>query len=312
VEVGANTTTTLTISNSGNSTLTWSGLSTGDGVFTPSATSGTVAAGGSANVTLTFTPSAATSYSSTLTVTSDATSGTNTTTVSGTGTAAPTRIIELSGDGNTSDLAFGGVEIGTSATRTLLIHNSGNSTLTVTGTSSSIPNTTFDQTSGTVAAGGTGSVTVTFTPLTTDLVTGTVTLTGDQTSGTNTIFGGGWGTETVPPDPTTYYYVWGGQNDSVFLGRFSCTFCTEYGSDSINNEYGNYGSIYSSSSMRNPYGTYGSEYSSYSPCNPYTSTAPGLYNEDGTTFLGVLGGTPYGSGYRADLADWVAGYICNN
>ncbi|MCH2253437.1 MAG: choice-of-anchor D domain-containing protein, partial [Vicinamibacterales bacterium] len=89
VQVGTSATTTLTLSNSGNSTLTWSGLSTGDAVFEDYPPSGTVAAGASQDITLTFTPAAATSYSSTLTVTSDATSGTNTITVSGTGTTAP-------------------------------------------------------------------------------------------------------------------------------------------------------------------------------------------------------------------------------
>jgi hypothetical protein len=126
-QVGTSATTTLTISNSGNSTLTWSGLSTGDGVFTASATSGTVAAGGSANVTLTFTPSAATSYSSTLTVTSDATSGTNTTTVSGTGTTAQvaeTRIIRVEWETLIPDTAVGNRGYGT-----VRLHNDGNSVM---------------------------------------------------------------------------------------------------------------------------------------------------------------------------------------
>ena len=73
VQVGTSATATLTISNSGNSTLTWSIPSTGNGVFTGSPTSGTVAAGGSTSVTITFTPTAVIGYSVTLTVTSDAT-----------------------------------------------------------------------------------------------------------------------------------------------------------------------------------------------------------------------------------------------
>ncbi|MDA1095371.1 MAG: M4 family metallopeptidase [Acidobacteria bacterium] len=116
-QVGTSVTTVLTISNSGNSTLTWSGLTTGNGVFTASATSGTVAAGGSATVTLTFTPTAATSYSSTLTVTSDATSGTTTSTLSGTGSAAP--VAPVSTTGWTSEgTRLTGAEAGLSAAQT--------------------------------------------------------------------------------------------------------------------------------------------------------------------------------------------------
>ena len=73
VQVGTSATGTVTISNSGNSTLTWSIPGSGAGVFTASPTSGSVAAEGSTSVTITFTPTAVISYSVTLTVTSDAT-----------------------------------------------------------------------------------------------------------------------------------------------------------------------------------------------------------------------------------------------
>ncbi len=72
VQVGTSATATLTISNSGNSTLTWSIPSIQTGIFAGSPTSGTVAAG-STPVTMTFTPTLVVGYSATLTVTSDAT-----------------------------------------------------------------------------------------------------------------------------------------------------------------------------------------------------------------------------------------------
>jgi hypothetical protein len=89
--------TVLSIWNHGNSALTWSGLSTGNEVFTADETSGVVGAGEIVGVYLTFTPTAATSYSSTLTVTSDATNGSNTITLSGTGLAADFLIPERVG-----------------------------------------------------------------------------------------------------------------------------------------------------------------------------------------------------------------------
>ena len=89
VTVGNTLTRTLTISNTGNNTLTWSGITTGNSVFTANPTSGTVAAGGSQAITLTFSPVAVTAYSGTLTVTSDKTSGSHTSALSGTGGDAP-------------------------------------------------------------------------------------------------------------------------------------------------------------------------------------------------------------------------------
>lgn len=118
-------------------------------------------------------------------------------------------------------------------------------------------------------------------------------------------------TSTPSPAPTSYY-VWGGTNYGVYLGYFSCTFCKELGADSINNEFGTYGSQFSSQSMRNQFGTYGSQFNSLSPCNPYTSSAPRVYNSDRSVFYGVLGGSPYASGYLSSLAGWVSGYLCNH
>ena len=82
----------------------------------------------------------------------------------------PTRIISLSGNttGELAELAFGDVQVGTSATATLTISNSGNSTLTWSIPSPppgvGIVNFSGSPTSGTVAAGGSTSVTITFTP----------------------------------------------------------------------------------------------------------------------------------------------------
>ena len=58
--------------------------------------------------------------------------------------------------------------------------------------------------------------------------------------------------------------------DGTFLGRIE----NSYSSNSILNEYGNYGSKYSRTSIWNEYGSYGGEYSAQSPFNKYTSTPP--------------------------------------
>jgi hypothetical protein len=89
VTVGQTSSRTLTISNTGNSPLVVSSISTPQG-FSGSY-NGTIQAGNSANVTITFSPTSVQTYGGNITVNSDATSGTNTKTVSGTGiTAGPT------------------------------------------------------------------------------------------------------------------------------------------------------------------------------------------------------------------------------
>jgi formylglycine-generating enzyme required for sulfatase activity/uncharacterized membrane protein len=186
VVVGSSSGATMTISNTGNSTLTVSGITYPNG-FSGNWSSGTIAAGNSQNVAVTFSPSAATSYGGTITVTSDKTSGTNTISCSGTGTAVATRVISLSGS-----LAFGNVVVGSSSGATMTISNTGNSTLTVSGIT--YPSGfSGNWSSGTIAAGNSQNVAVTFSPSAATSHGGTITVTSDKTSGTNTISCSGTG-----------------------------------------------------------------------------------------------------------------------
>ena len=89
VAVGSSRDASFTITNSGTSPLTVSGMSVSGGLaslLSASWTSGTIAAGGSQTVNLRFQPTTAGSYSGTLTVNGDQTSGANTLPVSATAT----------------------------------------------------------------------------------------------------------------------------------------------------------------------------------------------------------------------------------
>ncbi|MBI5772361.1 MAG: choice-of-anchor D domain-containing protein, partial [Verrucomicrobia bacterium] len=86
IAFGSPAQSTLTITNTGNSTLTVSSISYPSG-FSGNWSSGTIVASGSQNVTVTFSPSAVTNYGGTVTVNSDKTSGVNTIAASGTGTS---------------------------------------------------------------------------------------------------------------------------------------------------------------------------------------------------------------------------------
>jgi hypothetical protein len=98
---------------------------------------------------------------------------------------AGTRVIALSGN-----LAFGNVTVGSTASTTLRIANTGTATLTVTavqanGSISGVVHA--DVTGGAIAAGASRDMTVTFAPAAAQAYSGTLVVAGDQTSGTNTI-----------------------------------------------------------------------------------------------------------------------------
>ena len=60
--------------------------------------------------------------------------------------------------------------------------------------------------------------------------------------------------------------------------------CSQYSSESICNQYGDYGSEYSSVSIWNEYGNYGSEFGSESPWNEYSSKGPKIVDRDGNYY----------------------------
>lgn len=147
--------------------------------------SGSLAAGGSTNVAVTFAPGLVQAYGGTITVESDATSGSNMIGCSGEGIAV-TRIIGVGGS-----LAFGSVLTGTTATAALTILNSGNSALTVTNI---IYPTGFSGAwSGTLAAGEQTNVVVTFAPTLGQAYGGAIAVESDATGGSNSISCSGTG-----------------------------------------------------------------------------------------------------------------------
>jgi len=108
-------------------------------------------------------------------------------------TPTPGAVIGMSGN-----LAFGSVTVGATANNTFTISNTGTSPLTVTGVTYPA-GFSGNFTSGTIAPAGTQAVTVTFTPTASTAYAGTITVSGNQASGTNTIAvsGSGAGAVTV-------------------------------------------------------------------------------------------------------------------
>lgn len=75
----------------------------------------------------------------------------------------------------------------------------------------------------------------------------------------------------------------------VYLGKLVTN---KYDSDSIWNEYGEYGSKYRTNSIWNEYGTYGSKYNTNSAFNPYASSPPIIVTNSGTK-IGYLTANEY-------------------
>jgi hypothetical protein len=104
VNFGSSLSEPFTISNSGNATLTFANITASSGTgskdLTVSTTAGTVPAGGSVTINVTFTPTIAQGYSTVITVVSDATSGNNGINLIGTG-VNNTPLFTMSGTGNT-------------------------------------------------------------------------------------------------------------------------------------------------------------------------------------------------------------------
>lgn len=101
------------------------------------------------------------------------------------------RIIGVSGD-----LSFGNVVTGQEATATMTIANSGNTSLAVSGIG--YPTGFSGTWNGSIAAGASADITVTFRPVATIVYNGNISVSSDATGGTNSISASGSGMAARP------------------------------------------------------------------------------------------------------------------
>lgn len=151
---------------------------------------------------------------------------------------APTRIIRL--DGN---MAFGDVQVGSTAQRTLTIYNDGNSALTVSDIT--CPTGFSGSWSGSISPSGSHAVTVTFAPASAISYGGTITVNSDKTSGTNTIPCSGTGISSCAYDifPTSESFESIGGSDSLAVtGQSGCAWTASSNDAWINITAGTSGS----------------------------------------------------------------------
>ena len=167
VKEQASSTTNLTISNSGNATLTVSSLSLPDG-FSANWTKGDIAVDVNREVEITFLPTEVKSYSGYIKVICNASSGVDSILVEGNGIAAP--VISLS-----EDITFTDIKVGAEATGKLTISNTGSAELKVNNID--LPSGfTANWKSGLIAVGNKQDVTITFAPKEVKAYQGVVTI----------------------------------------------------------------------------------------------------------------------------------------
>jgi len=198
----------VTLNNTGNGTLNVSGIAmTGanPGDFTETSTcGGSVAAGGNCTIAVTFTPSSAGTRSASMTITDNAGSSPQTISLTGTGASAAA-VAGLS----PSNLTFGSQPITTSsAPQTITLSNTGSAALNITGLALAGTNAgDFAQTNtcgSSVAASGSCSISVTFTPAATGARTAAVSISDNATGSPQTVSLSGTGTTpAVSVSPTS-------------------------------------------------------------------------------------------------------------
>jgi hypothetical protein len=182
---------TVTVSNSGTAAAPVTGIST-TGDFSQTNTCGSsIAAGGSCTISVTFAPTATGTRTGNLAITASGIA--NTVPLSGTG-VAPGPVLNT----NPSSLTFAGTIVGnSSATQTVTVTNSGTTSATVSGVSTSGD---FSQTNtcATLAVNASCTVTVKFTPTVGGSRTGNLTITSNANNSPSTVAlsGSGIGTTT--------------------------------------------------------------------------------------------------------------------
>ncbi len=197
VNVGTTATQSLSLSNSGSAALTITQASvsgTGFGISGLS-TPVTLNAGQSTSLTVSFDPAAAGSCSGLISIASNSIGSASTVALSGTGLSVGSPVLALS----PASLSFGSVNIGTTATQSLSLSNSGSAALTIT--QASVSGTGFSisglSTPVTLNAGQSTSLTVSFDPAAAGSCSGLISIASNSTGSASAVALSGTGVSLV-------------------------------------------------------------------------------------------------------------------
>jgi hypothetical protein len=172
----------ITLTNTGTASLAISGIAASGDFAQTNTCSSSLAANASCAISVTFTPTATGTRTGAIAFTDNAASSPQQVSLSGTATAAPSATLKASA----SSLSFGSITAGTTSTKSLVITNSGTASATISqiATGNAVFSVTGATLPATVAAGGSLTLTVTFTPATSAAYTGTLAVQSNATNPT--------------------------------------------------------------------------------------------------------------------------------
>ncbi|HEV2177941.1 MAG TPA: FG-GAP-like repeat-containing protein [Terriglobia bacterium] len=172
---------TITLTNSGNATLTLTSVVASAQFAETNTCGGSVAAGASCTVSVTFTPTATGTQTGTVTLTDNAPGSPQVENLSGVGSGSSVTLTP-------SSLTFTSQAVGsTSAPQTVTVNNTGTGSLTITKIAASGDFAESSTGCTSVAAGKSCTIMATFTPTASGTRTGAITLTDNASPGTQTI-----------------------------------------------------------------------------------------------------------------------------
>lgn len=187
---GASVLSTVTLTNTGNGLMNIFGYSVaGTGFALASSTCSTaLGAGASCTFTISFSPTAPTTYTGALTVTTNAAPGTHTISLNGSATSPGVSL-------STTTLAFGGVQVGTNSSLPVTVTNTGTANLVISNLQIT-GSTTFTAAGCAVAVapGSSCTVNVTFSPAASTAYAGQLTIASNASTSPHTITLNGSGT----------------------------------------------------------------------------------------------------------------------
>src|SRR6202034_4087018 len=189
VVVGQISTQTVTLTNSGNAGLTMNLATISGGGFGMSGLSlpSTIAAGANLQFNVTFTPTSTSGSTGSVVFTDNATGSPQTLALTGSAVTSGSSL-----GSNPGSFNFNSVAIGQSSQQSFTLTNSGNATVTATGTGFSASGLSAG---GQIAAGASATVTGTFAPTTAGAASGSIVIASNATNPTLTITLSGTGTQ---------------------------------------------------------------------------------------------------------------------
>ncbi len=191
----------VTLTNTGNAALTITSIAASaqyGQTNTCPVSPATLAAAGTCSISVTFTPTATGVQTGSITIVDNAAGSPHAITLSGTGAAVPAPVVSLTA----TSLTFASQVVGTtSASQSVTLTNTGNAALTITSIAASAQygqTNTCPVSPATLAAAGTCSISVTFTPTAAGTQTGSITITDNAAGSPHGIALTGTGAAAVP------------------------------------------------------------------------------------------------------------------